>query len=100
MTREEAVEILVNYAPLDRSGYESSCWLDAFEKLGMLKFDRPQNARNTESILMAIAQLENKNVVVQDPFSSCVGALLTRSGATQIVDILTKAGFRITRDPQ
>ena len=89
MTREEAD------AAIRRSGVEFGRYLTAdhvmamLKALGLLKVETPEKAA-IDRLVSMIIETERGGVKVM--------SVITLDGAAEIIDILTKHGFRITRD--
>lgn len=65
----------------------------ALESVGALKLDDPEE----KDRLAAISYLEEKFVEVQSTGNARNSERLTRDGAAEVLDILLKSGFKITR---
>ena len=95
MTREEALEKIAMprwYGEAGRRGW----LLDALEQLGLLKFDTTEEKDRTAAI-DRLAHLHVMVTAVTGDEGIEVAAKLTYDGAAEILDILTKSGFKISR---
>jgi hypothetical protein len=90
MTRDEAARILQN-----RHWNNPLAFVDSLEALGLLKLETPTRCEQ-----LAAQRLENMFVIVTDRDGARRDAVrIHREGAYEIIDILTKSGFKITKEP-
>ena len=98
MTREEAIEICARVRTEPASVYSVPYFVDVLAALGVLKFDLPE----ISSVELAAIQVLRRRAVNVDAAYGAHGAqmmaLLTEHAAREIVGILRKSGFKITRD--
>ena len=102
MTREEATHVFhaaLMYRLRPGVDAHSYNWCEsivhALEKLGLLELESPEDSIVQE----AVARLTGALINTQSRFGECGEAKrIHSSGAAEIVDILLKSGFKITKE--
>lgn len=92
MTREQALDRLRSLGADWDIG--NVALVDSLIELGLLKVE------TTEALVLtaAVQLLQNMIIPCRPTQHGNTAAKLTRDGAMEVLDILTKSGFRITRD--
>lgn len=95
MTRYEAIQKLTTIqdsatGPL----WPTQFLVDSLAALGLLTFEDKEKI----TVLSAVDLLYGRRVCIIDRDGDLKSEQLSRPGAAEIIDILTKSGFRITRD--
>jgi hypothetical protein len=91
MTRDEAARILEN-----RHWNNPLAFVDSLEALGLLKLE---TTADKDRIAAAGRLVGMYTVVDVNMAGANRSAKITEAGAYEILDILTKSGFKITREP-
>lgn len=102
MTHEEATHVFhaaLMWRLRPNVEVNSRSWCEAvvyaLEKIGLLKLESPEDSIVQE----AAACLTGAFINVQDRFGACGDPKrIHASGAAEIVDVLLKSGFKITRE--
>ena len=92
MTRKEAIDKCKEYWA---SGSSTRAMIDSLVALGLLQLETTTD----KDRVAAAERLQNTHVGCYLTQSNSNIAKLSLDGAYEILDILTKSGFRITREP-
>jgi hypothetical protein len=95
MTRDEAIDKFEKASPLLNAAHRYPDWvIDGLVALGLLHLETTE-----DKVRVAAAErLMGVHVGVQGDAHSETYAKITQGGAFEILDVLIKSGFRITRD--
>lgn len=97
MTREEARKCLNPvFSSNEYNDDTKNRWIDSFVALGMLKLDNPMDSDR----IAAIDRLYKIHVgidVIGRGFDNTITGQLSLDGAAEVLDVLIKSGFKITR---
>lgn len=96
MTRDEAIAKV--HDAMSQPGPHTHGFVDALVSLGLIKLETREEASAEAAVRRLTNVIVMTDSAVKDSRVDHMPRKLTHGGATEIIDVLVKSGFRITRD--